>query len=117
MIVYQKTKAAFREDVFSNNVENIIQEQVLQKLGKRTGQPEINSWRNSLQYMDRVLSDSQIPEDSGVGIEYQLPYSGLRIDFVLTGQDEAGTDKAIIIELKQWSEATATDEDLSLIHI
>jgi DUF2075 family protein len=111
MIVYQKTKAAFREDVFSNNVENIIQEQVLQKLGKRTAQPEINSWRNSLQYMDRVLSDSQIPEDSGVGIEYQLPYSGLRIDFVLTGQDEAGTDKAIIIELKQWSEATATDED------
>ncbi|MBU6122281.1 DUF2075 domain-containing protein [Hymenobacter siberiensis] len=111
MIVYQKSKAEFREDVFSNNVENIIQAQVLQKLGKRTAQSEINSWRNSMQYMDRVLSDSQIPEDSGVSIEYQLPYSGLRIDFVLTGQDDSGTDKAIIIELKQWSTTTATDQD------
>jgi|SRR6476661_134496 len=111
MVVYQKTKAEFRDDVFSNNVENIIQEQVLKKLGKRTGQSEINSWRNSMNYMERVLSDNQIPDDSGVSIEYQLPYSGLRIDFVLTGQDDAGTDKAIIIELKQWSEAKATDED------
>lgn len=111
MIVYQKTKSEFREDVFSNNVETIIQEQVLKKLGKRTGQPEINSWRNSMQYMDRVLGDKQIPEDCGVSIEYQLPYSGLRIDFVLTGQDDVGTDKAIIIELKQWSTTTATDQD------
>jgi DUF2075 family protein len=111
MIVYQKTKAEFRSDVFSNNVENIIQAQVLNKLGHKTGQSEINSWRNSMQYMDRVLSDALIPDDSGVSIEYQLPYSGLRIDFVLTGQDEQGTDKAIIIELKQWSEALATDMD------
>lgn len=111
MIVYQKTKAEFLDDVFSNNVENIIQERVLAKLGRKTGQSEINSWRNSMQYMDRVLNDGQIPDDSGVSIEYQLPYAGLRIDFVLTGQDDAGTDKAIIIELKQWSESTATDKD------
>jgi len=111
MIVYQKSKAEFRDDVFSNNVESIIQAQVLQKLGHRTGQSEINSWRNSMQYMDRVLGDAKIPDDSGVSIEYQLPYSGLRIDFVLTGQDADGTDKAIIIELKQWSEAKATPED------
>ena len=99
MIVYQKSKVEFRDDVFSNNVEGIIQAQVLQKLGHRTGQAEINSWRNSMQYMDRVLGDARIPDDSGVSMEYQLPYSGLRIDFVLTGQDAAGTDKAIIIEL------------------
>ena len=99
MVVYQKSKAEFCEDVFSNNVEDIIRGQVLKKLGHRTGEAEFNSWRNSMQYMDRVLGDARIPDDSGVSMEYQLPYSGLRIDFVLTGQDAAGTDKAIIIEL------------------
>ncbi|MCR5888347.1 DUF2075 domain-containing protein [Hymenobacter sp. J193] len=111
MIVYQKTKSKFLEDVLNNNVEEVIQDLVLKKLGRKTGQPEINSWRNSMMYMDKVLSDAQIPDDSGVSIEYQLPHAGMRIDFVLTGQDEHGTDKAIIIELKQWSESTATDKD------
>ncbi|RSK47475.1 DUF2075 domain-containing protein [Hymenobacter rigui] len=111
MIVYQKSKAEFRSDVFSNDIETVIQQAVLKKLGHKTGQSEINSWRNSMQYMDRVLSDAQIPDDSGISIEYQLPYSGMRIDFLITGQDEVGTDKAIIIELKQWSEAAATDKD------
>ncbi len=35
-----------------------------------------------------------------MSIEYQLPYSGLRIDFVLTGQDDTGADRAIIIEIR-----------------
>ncbi|WP_222841387.1 DUF2075 domain-containing protein [Hymenobacter sp. BT188] len=64
-----------------------------------------------MMYMNNVLMDTKIPDDSGVSIEYQLPHAGMRIDFVLTGQDEYGTDKAIIIELKQWSEAIATDKD------
>jgi DUF2075 family protein len=111
MIVYQKTKGDFRADVSSNDIENIIQALVLKNLGRKTGKPEMDSWRNSLGYMDRVLRDTPIPDDCGVSIEYQLPYSGLRIDFVLTGQDDTGADRAIIIELKQWSESTATDKD------
>jgi DUF2075 family protein len=111
MIVYQKTKGDFRADVSSNDIENIIQGLVLKNLGRKTGKPEMESWRNSLGYMDRVLRDTPIPDDCGVSIEYQLPYSGLRIDFVVTGQDEAGADRAIIIELKQWSESAATEMD------
>jgi DUF2075 family protein len=111
MLVYQKTKAEFLDDVLSNQVEVIIQDLVLKKLGRKTGQSEINSWRNSMMYMNNILVDTHIPSDSGVSIEYQLPYAGLRIDFVLTGQNELGADKAIIIELKQWSEANATDKD------
>ncbi len=111
MIVYQKTKGDFRADVSSNDIENIIQALVLKNLGRKTGKPEMDSWRNSLGYMDRVLRDTPVPDDCGVSIEYQLPYSGLRIDFVLTGQDDTGADRAIIIELKQWSESTATDKD------
>ena len=111
MIVYQKTKGQFVADVLTNDIEGIISGLVLNHLGHKTGQSEITSWRNSMQYMDRVLNDHSIPEDCGVSIEYQLPHAGLRIDFVLTGKDDAGTDKAIIIELKQWSESEATDLD------
>lgn len=111
MIVYQKNKGDFRADVSSNDIENIIQALVLKNLGHKTGKSEMDSWRNSLGYMDRVLRDTPVPDDCGVSIEYQLPYSGLRIDFVLTGQDDTGADRAIIIELKQWSETTATDKD------
>jgi DUF2075 family protein len=111
MIVYQKTKGDFRADVATNDIEHIIQALVLQNLGRKTGRPEMESWRNSLAYMDRVLRDTPVPDDCGVSIEYQLPHAGLRIDFVLTGQDEHGADRAVIIELKQWSEATATNKE------
>jgi DUF2075 family protein len=111
MIVYQKTKGDFRADVATNDIEHIIEALVLQNLGRKTGRPEMESWRNSLAYMDRVLRDTPVPDDCGVSIEYQLPHAGLRIDFVLTGQDEHGADRAVIIELKQWSEATATNKE------
>jgi len=111
MIVYQKTKGQFSDDVLSNNIENIIHGLVLQQLGRKTGQSEINSWRNTMMYMDKVLSDQAIPDDCGVSIEYQLPEAGMRIDFILTGKDNEGREKAILIELKQWSESESTDMD------
>ena len=111
MIVYQKTKGQFVADVLTNNIDGIISALVLDNLGHKTGPSEVNSWRNSMLYMDKVLNDVSIPEDCGVSIEYQLPHAGLRIDFVLTGKDETGAEKAIIIELKQWSESEATDMD------
>jgi hypothetical protein len=40
-----------------------------------------------------------------------IPQTGKRIDFILTGQDATNIDYAIIIELKQWSEADLTTKD------
>jgi hypothetical protein len=61
--------------------------------------------------MRDVLTDSEIPNDAGVTIEYQIPQTSKRIDFILTGQDEKDIDYAILIELKQWSEAKLTAKD------
>jgi DUF2075 family protein len=61
--------------------------------------------------MDRVLNDPSIPDDCGVAIEYQLPQSGKRIDFILTGLGENNAEYAILVELKQWSEATISAKD------
>ena len=111
MIVYSATKQQFQHDVMSNDIANIIYRAYKEKTGKSTGISEIDSWRNSLQYMDRVLNDSDIPDDSGVAIEYHIPQSSKRIDFILTGNNADQEDSAILIELKQWQEAELTEKD------
>ena len=111
MIVYSSTKAKFQEDVMTNDIGNIIYDAYKAATGKNTGKSEINSWINSLQYMDRVLTDDDIPSDAGVAIEYHIPQSSKRIDFILTGKDRQDRESAILIELKQWQHATLTTKD------
>jgi len=111
MIVYSGTKEQFRSDVMSNDIENIVYDAYKQATGRSTGRSEIASWKNSLQYMDRVLEDDDIPPDTGVAIEYRIPQSAKRIDFILTGADESDQDVAILTELKQWEQAEMTDKD------
>jgi len=45
--------------------------------------------------MHDVLEDPAIPADAGVAIEYHLPRSSKRIDFILTGKDAQQTATAI----------------------
>jgi DUF2075 family protein len=111
VIVYSSTKAQFQEDVMTNDIGNIIYDRYRAATGRRTGKSEIDSWINSLQYMDRVLTDGDIPRDAGVAIEYHIPQSSKRIDFILTGTDEQYRESAILIELKQWQQATLTAKD------
>jgi DUF2075 family protein len=111
MIVYQGTKKAFSYDVEVNQIEVVIHDFFKQRLNISTSKSEIDSWKNSMQYMNNVLRDPEIPDDCNVAIEYRIPQSSKRIDFILTGQDENKKDYAILIELKQWEKAHLTDKD------
>lgn len=111
MIIYQASKQSFTEDVLSGTIEEIVLSFFEKRLQRLTGESEIQSWRESLGQMDRVLSDAEIPADCGVAIEYQIPLSSKRIDFILTGQNEQGQDLAILIELKRWQKAELTSKD------
>lgn len=111
MIVYSATKKEFRDDVMSNNIGNIILNSYKQSTGHSTSESEMASWTNSLQYMDRVLEDPDIPNDAGVAIEYHIPQTSKRIDFILTGLDDTGKESAVLIELKQWQSAELTGKD------
>ncbi len=59
-----------------------------------------------MQYMYKVLNTAEIPDACGIAIEFGVPYTSSRIDFLLTGPSVASgapvTDAAVIIELKQW---------------
>lgn len=111
MLVYNSTKSGFSQDVKANCIDDKILEAFQRQLGHSTSIAEVQAWRNSMQFMHNVLADDDIPEDAGVAIEYRLPSSNKRIDFILTGKNAENMDTAVIIELKQWSEVKATGKD------
>jgi DUF2075 family protein len=111
MIVYHADKHQFLMDVDSNRIEEIIYERFQERLGQRTSEAERRSWRESMGYMHRILVDRDIPADCGVAVEFKLPQTNKRIDFIVTGLDADDRETAIIIELKQWSEVETTGMD------
>lgn len=111
MLVYASDKAGFIDDVRYNEIDSKILTAFRRNLGRSTSESEISSWRNSMLYMSNILQDDEIPHDAGVSIEYNLPRTNKRIDFIITGRGENGGNNAIIVELKQWTEARATGKD------
>ena len=111
MIVYLAKKTEFIEDVFSNQIEDKILAAFKNRLRTSVGASEIQSWKNSMGYMHHILVDDAIPNDAGVAIEFNIPQTSKRIDFILTGTDGAHQKTAVIIELKQWTKAKATNKD------
>lgn len=111
MLVYTATKQSFLSDVRDNAIHEKIRLEVKRRTGSGASESHIAAWRNSMQFMASILQDEGLPQDAGVSIEYQLPLSSKRIDFILTGQDEARQETAVIIELKQWSQVDVTDMD------
>ncbi|MBX3590135.1 MAG: DUF2075 domain-containing protein [Burkholderiaceae bacterium] len=111
MIVYQATKSQFLQHALRQDIEDIVSRQFHSVTGHGVAPAEIQAWKHSLLEMAKVLQDEEIPPDAGVAIEYQLPQSSRRIDFVITGEDAAARTKVVIVELKQWSESRRSEKD------
>jgi len=111
MIVYEATKHEFMEHVERDEIAIRIYEAYKDRIG-RTSKNEINSWNNSMNYMYKVLNTPAIPDESGIAIEYKIPASCKRIDFMISGLNEEDKNTVIITELKQWDRVEAiTDKD------
>lgn len=111
MIVYQATKSTFIKDCDNREIEEIIASKYVQHAGRYAHQAEVRSWKASLTEMARVLRDPNIPNDVGIGVEFGIPQTGKRIDFILSGTSENEHPRLIIVELKQWSEAKLCVQD------
>ena len=106
MLVYEGIKSGFINDVNLNLIVNKIYEKY-QKFFGRTSESQLNSWKNSMQYMRGVLDDRDIPDNAGVAIEFNIPTTSKRIDFIISGKDNNKKESVIIVELKQWETCTA----------
>jgi DUF2075 family protein len=111
MILYSAPKPGFLQDVRENVIEYRILESFRVHLKRGVSENERRSWANSMQYMGNVMSDPELPEDARVTIEMQIPNTGKRIDFIVSGQDAERREQAVVVELKQWETAEATDLD------
>lgn len=105
MLVYEGIKTEFINDVDLGIIADKIRNKYIEVVKKRPCTPEFNSWKNSMQYMRGVLSDADIPNNSGIAIEYNIPPTGCRIDFMMSGYNK-NKSNVVIIELKQWDKAT-----------
>lgn len=105
MIVYRESKAGFVRDVFNNAIADEIDNAFLLHLGRHTSPNEKTSWKNSMMYMHNVINTPEIPDDSEIAIEYQIPLTSKRIDFIIAGKDDKKKENVVIIELKQWESA------------
>ena len=108
MLVYEGIKSGFIDDVNLNRIVDKIYDKYKQFFG-RTSESQLNSWKNSMQYMRGALDDREIPDNAGVAIEFNIPTTSKRIDFILSGRDKNKKDSVIIIELKQWETCTAVE--------
>lgn len=110
MIVYEATKEEFVDDVLTNELARKVEQRYRMKVGSNPNPREITAWQNSMQYMKDVLADESIPKNCGIAIEYKIPYTSKRIDFIITGKDEEEKRTGVIIELKQWQKAEISSE-------
>jgi DUF2075 family protein len=111
LIIYQGTKSGFLHDTDNRDIEDVIATAYLARTGKYVPHAEVRSWRESLGQMAKVLRDEEMPDDMGVGIEYGIPQTSKRIDFILSGRGADDRPHLIVVELKQWSSSKLSDKD------
>lgn len=109
MIIYQSNTTAFVENVLNNTIADLIKESFFRHFNHEPSNSEYISWANSLSRV-RELVELAYLKDNHIAVEYEVPYNHSRIDCILFGKG-SGTSNVVIIELKQWTEAKATEDE------
>ena len=105
----------FSNDVRLNRITDILSESLREKHISGGSESEINSWNNSLHFMKDVLDSPCVPKDCRVAVEYNIPQTSKRVDFMILGSDAAHTDHVVIVELKQWDKITEVNGTDALV--
>jgi hypothetical protein len=103
----------FVSDTTHNRIAEKLTEVFVPYYRYRRSPSEIASWRNSLRAMSLIVTDAEL-DDHGVMLEYQLPMSSRRLDFLVCSKDRKGRDQAVIVELKQWDSCEESDADSAI---
>lgn len=108
MRIYEATTAEFSADVLHNRIADKVAAAFKEYYGHAPSPSEARSWAGSLLHVEHALRLGDI-RDNYILVEYELPYASNRIDCLLFGKAADGKEHVVVIELKQWSEAKATD--------
>ena len=108
MIIYQDTKRNFMMDVRDNSIADILEDKFRERGVVHNNPSEHRAWMNSMQFMRNALDDTAIDDECQVAIEYQIPLTSKRVDFMISGKDDAERSHVIVVELKQWEDSQQT---------
>lgn len=103
--------------VLEHRYAQYLSEQMVMTTGRRPSPGERHSWERSI---PTLVSDLR---SAGLGkvemmVEYQLPLTSKRADVILAGvHPKTGKDTYVVVELKQWTDATRFEDDDVLIRI
>ena len=104
MQLYAGSSRQFIDDAFNGAIAGKLQDAYFQAFRHQPPRSEIQSWQNSLRSMSWILEKADLT-DHGVLLEHQLPMTSKRLDCMVMGRDNESNDQAVIVELKQWSDA------------
>ena len=105
MLAYNKTYRDFCDDIN----RGIIVAQIQNALQRNFTESQKKSFRVSLSSVKNALSNTSIPSNAQVGLEFTVPLTNKRIDFIIAGEDEHSQKNVIIVELKQWESVQHTE--------
>ncbi len=108
MRLYAGTSGQFVHDTVLNQVAGKLKAAFFSHYRYNPPHAEVGAWQNSLRAMALVLQSGDLL-DHGVMLEYQLPLTSRRLDFMVTGKGQANVDDAVIVELKQWEKCSPAD--------
>lgn len=109
MIIYSNTLSEFKKHVTLNMMQGILLNTLRDKGISGGSTSEINSWNNSLHFMKDVLDDDYFSNECQVAIEYNIPQTAKRVDFMIMGNN-GEEDHVVIVELKQWAKVEKVDD-------
>lgn len=108
MIIYQGTRQDFHDACNYGRIAECIKNGFRKFRLSGGSEGEVRAWESSLPVVDSVLEIAKVPNDISVSIELQIPLTAKRIDFLISGYDESGSNNVVIVELKQWSDCEPT---------
>lgn len=108
MIIYQNTKGGFIDDIRNDYIADKIEAEFAKHNIAHSNAAEYRAWSNSLMFMRNALDDNEISDECKLAIEYQIPLTAKRVDFLIAGKDNNDNNNIVVVELKQWEDCKPT---------
>lgn len=109
MIIYDSSVKEFiKYSKTPSNLASLIRKNLLEKFGIKVAENEERSWINSLPKIANLLIKSK-NDNRKILIEFNVPCSKKRVDFIILGKNKKNKPSAWIVELKQWSKVTEVE--------
>lgn len=108
MFVYQDSVEKFIEHVKYNEISDIMISNYKRIWGSDPSVIEVNSWQNSLPKVRDLIEIAKLRQVK-ILLEFKLLNGNGRIDCLLFGKGNRGESNVVLLELKQWRTAVATD--------